>query len=1192
VESWSLTLKDRLGVVRRMESGETEVILGSGSDADVLRVEGEGVVARHARVQVTRHGLRIEDLAGGILLNGAPVSGEARADYPASVQIGDSTLVVERLKDTEVTVAFHAPETVAFLAPDPGAPTWSADSAIATDAPLTGKYTLQRELARGGMGRIYFGDDPQLKRQVAVKVSDLAQNGRDLRFVQEAEVLAHLAHPNIVPIYSIGTDAAGRPFYAMKLVQGRTLQAVLTALKNGDKQTAAEYPRPALLTIFRKICDAVAFAHSKHILHRDLKPENIMVGEYGEVLVMDWGLAKPLGRDGTLLESRGSVSGDPGMTMEGEVMGTPQYMSPEQAAGMVAGLDPLSDIYSLGGILYAILTLHPPIEGTTLEEVLSRVRTGELRPMRSGHSSAKTLAGSRTPPKDHVPEPLKAVTLKAMAKDRTDRYPTVEALAADIAAYQNGFATSALQIGLSGQLLLLIRRNRGITTSIAAALLILFALSAWFVLSLQSKERAATRAAEIAEREKSRALDAENTARSEKDRAIESGRSAEAASARARVALAEASFRAGDFTAMAEALAACPEEFRDQTWNYLASKKDSSLAPLSLPGFEKPVAIRAVPGEPGQFALGTENGSIGFADASSRSLLRTVQTGKGLRDLLFSGDGQTFAAVLGPRDVSFHDTATGVLRNRITLPADIVDLQSSYPSAETIALDRTGKRLAAVVRFADKPRSLTLLLAGSTDGAIQWKTELPFLHGIQFDSEDKRLLGITGGSARYFWTFDADTGNRLTESRIYGLCQALHPEGKILAVGTRSGEAEFFDLAAGTRLWKAKLHSGQLTAMAWSSDGHLLTMGTEGKQDDSRWLLKLWAPNTLALRAVFSGLHSNTRTRWAYDPLSGLLLTRENPPRIWRIPAGRERARMVHTSETGYSGAFLSNNVLLARDGGWGLAFYDVGTPGEWTRLKSAPVWKDRYSAVHAQTGRIAITGVDAPLTLHLFSTGDTEARELFAHPLPSSISDLRFHPEGDAVVAALNNGTLQTFSVPTGQLLLNLQGKFRKALFAGPEHQLVVSQQGAGPAEHQILRIHGKTGAILNSTTCRFELQAIAVSQDQRLLALGGTDHSIHFLDAQTLAEKPSLRAHEGEIGALAFHPSLPILASASSDGSIKLWNHETRTLLDHFIGLNGMPVTLAFSPDGRLLFAEAQENTNRLYDVSHLSPRSESAK
>ncbi|MEY5027193.1 MAG: hypothetical protein RLZZ244_2721 [Verrucomicrobiota bacterium] len=376
--------------------------------------------------------------------------------------------------------------TGAPAAPAPPVPTGEAVPGIPRKAPFRGEYTLVREIARGGMGHVFSAEDPVLKRSVAVKVSRMGAGSWDFQFQREAEVLAQLAHPNIVPVYAAGVEERGQSYYSMKLVKGQTLQAVLDALKRGDADAMRAYPVSALLTVFRKVCDAMAYAHSKGILHRDLKPENIMVGEFGEVLVMDWGLAKFLGqredaRPSTTLTETERV--DLGMTLEGDVMGSPQYMSPEQAEGRIADLDERSDIYALGGILFAILKLHPPVAGDTVASVLLKVRSGTLcevnpeRPRLRFAPKQQELSGGK-----RVASALEAVILKAMAMEPALRYPRVEALAADVEAYQNGFATLAEKAGAGRLLKLWMARNRALSLSAALFAVVLSAFTAQVIL--------------------------------------------------------------------------------------------------------------------------------------------------------------------------------------------------------------------------------------------------------------------------------------------------------------------------------------------------------------------------------------------------------------------------------------------------------------------------------------------------------------------------------------------------------------------------------------------------------------------------------------------------------------------------------------------------------------------------------------
>ncbi len=246
-----------------------------------------------------------------------------------------------------------------------------------------------------------------------------------------------------------------------------------------------------LLTVFQKVCDALAFAHSRHVIHRDLKPENIMLGDFGSVLVMDWGLAKILGKKdapsaGNVASARDSA---PALdaTMAGTIMGTPQYMAPEQARGEVETMDHRADIYALGAILYTILALRPPVEGTDAWDIVGKVGRGEIDPLvgpprrggplpaSSSHANAKASVGApggRALPRSVIPESLAAVVKKAMALHPSARYRSVEELQADILAYQNGFATGAERAGWFKRASLAIKRNKAASIGVAAVLLI------------------------------------------------------------------------------------------------------------------------------------------------------------------------------------------------------------------------------------------------------------------------------------------------------------------------------------------------------------------------------------------------------------------------------------------------------------------------------------------------------------------------------------------------------------------------------------------------------------------------------------------------------------------------------------------------------------------------------------------------
>ncbi len=379
----------------------------------------------------------------------------------------------------------------------------SASALLASDKPH--QYMVGRLIARGGMGLILNAKDLNCRRDVAMKImgqSNVASKEQILRFIIEAQITAQLEHPSIVPVYELSVDANDDVYYTMKLVNGLTLVDILEDIKVDKTEALERYPLMRLLTIFIKICEAMAYAHSKGVLHRDLKPENIMIGDYGEVLLMDWGLAKilePGDSDPAQFDGeRGSTDGG-GLSMDdidsilsdhdiegtfrtidGQIMGTPGFMPPEQALGKVKDVNIRSDVYALGGILYNILTLQPSVTARNLASIVDKIVTGDIRPP-VAFNDEKTFPHC---PNNKIPENLSAIAMKAMQPNPEDRYETVNALQSDIEKYIGGFATSVEDQGLFKLLMLMIKRHKREVAWAASVVTLVTVLASGFMIQI------------------------------------------------------------------------------------------------------------------------------------------------------------------------------------------------------------------------------------------------------------------------------------------------------------------------------------------------------------------------------------------------------------------------------------------------------------------------------------------------------------------------------------------------------------------------------------------------------------------------------------------------------------------------------------------------------------------------------------
>ncbi len=351
------------------------------------------------------------------------------------------------------------------------------------DQSSSARFRILRPHARGGLGEVFVAQDAELPREVALKQiqSHLAHDEmcRE-RFVREAEITGGLEHPGIVPVYGLGAYPDGRPYYAMRFIRGETLKEAIERFHDDDLAARDMSVRSValrrLLSQLLEACHAIEYAHSRGVVHRDLKPSNIMVGKYGETLVVDWGLAKAAGKED--LAARGSLSAEPllrprsGSTAEptamGKALGTPAYMSPEQAAGRIDLVGVRSDVYSLGATLYEILTGQAPVQGDSVDELLRRAERGDFPPPRRVKPGVRGC--------------LQSICLKAMAHEPADRYPTAAALAADLERWLADEPIAAHRDRLSERVDRWLRRHRAWAQAGAIGIVVLAVVS-WVALA-------------------------------------------------------------------------------------------------------------------------------------------------------------------------------------------------------------------------------------------------------------------------------------------------------------------------------------------------------------------------------------------------------------------------------------------------------------------------------------------------------------------------------------------------------------------------------------------------------------------------------------------------------------------------------------------------------------------------------------
>ncbi|MEQ1859672.1 MAG: protein kinase [Chthoniobacteraceae bacterium] len=1117
-----------------------EYVLGRDA-ACALCVDDPSLSREHARLTINFDHALIEDLssANGTKVNGTIVSGNVRLWPNQKIQAGSVAIELRRVK-TVVPDATLTPsaETTRALLPE--------------EILREKKYDIGGVVAQGGMGAILNAKEAAIERTVAMKVMlDGSAADELVRFVAEAKVTGQLEHPNIVPVHELGVDENGQVFYTMKFVRGITLRKVLELLAGGEAPTLEKYPLATLLTIFQKVCDAVAFAHSKGVIHRDLKPENIMLGDFGEVLVMDWGLAKVLkpesGKRKAESDAASDLSGirsplsDFGTaTMTGSIMGTPQYMAPEQARGEVEQLDERADIYALGAILYHVLALRPSVTGEDAYAIVERVARGEIDPLPKAARA--------------IPDSLAAVVREAMALEKTHRYASVADLQADITAFQNGFATSAEHAGLVKQVALLIRRHRGIFATAAAAWLLITVLAVWFVVNLRAKEK--------------RAVAGEAVAVQEKEAARRS-------SARANLALAEAAQREGNGPGMQAALGEVPENLRDSTWHYLLAQSDTSLARIRTSTTDIG-GVAAHPTQAGVFAVADRAGKITLLDMRTGARLLEFAPGFKKIDptlrLAFSPDGERIAIGQWGRDggIVIHGARDG----------EVLATWAAPPTSR-LEFSPDGKSL---LQGAQNQPGLGMWDADT--GQLRWRLEvagdwkmgrwMPDGQSVlTFDFRDKlRLIKASDGSLV----------RPLSKESVFSF--AVHPVGRMVVLALRGGAVQGIRMADGAVLFENKLPDRRGSRLAFTADGtrflHMTTL-TDGRQA----LLLCDAETGEPAQTLFGG--SGPIDDAAVHPLSGELLVAGPNARAWDLVGTPPKWK----SARGNSALvfWTSDDVIFARHNAVESAVLNLQASSP------AVLWRSPEGAYHefsvSKDLRLAAIGVPMakrPILLLRFSGSAVE--QVATIQLSYSLRKLRLSPDGSRLLSAEASGGLRIYDTATGVDVAKVDRTGVQAFndlgwLDGQQFLGLVTAgaaRGESGSEEKLVVWDAATGRIARTVTHHTAMDALAIAPDGRRFAEAGADRCVRIRNAATLAVEREFRAHDAGITALAWHPTEPIVATASADLSIRLWNIETGRRLEELRGPLATPDTLAFSPSGQRLGCAAKGDGGYIWEPPSL--------
>ncbi|HZX97572.1 MAG TPA: protein kinase [Myxococcales bacterium] len=961
---------------------------------------------------------------------------------------------------------------------------------------LPGHYAMKRELARGAQAVVFVAHDRHIGRDVAFKqlLPGGPEDAED-RFLREARIAGQLEHPGVVPVYEVGRRNSGQPYCAMRLVRGRTLGDALKSERGRD--------RLKLLSHFVQLCQTLAYAHQRGVVHRDVKPENVMLGAFGETVLLDWGIARLRGRPDDVSDSLRApdVNERFDATKEGDVLGTPAYMSPEQALGSVAEVDEQSDVWSLGAVLYEILTGRPPFTDKSAVQVLLKIAKEPIPPVLSVSPE--------------VPRELAFICERALERNKKRRYKSAQDLASDIEAFRAGSRIAGVEYSALDLLRRFVKRNRALSIAIATALVLLIAASA----KIWMENREARRFLAQALLEKSAQEASEQRW---------STAAAYAAAARVHDDTAEARWRAARVGTVR----------LDPVWR------------LDLPSGIEAVAISRK-GDRIAAALG--DGSIRMLDAAAQTR-RTLEPQEGKVSVLaFSPDGEVLAAATGERRLITWNTESGDRLASGDSGALVRDVEFSPDGAQIVTAGADGMiRLfraddlavaaaleghAGPVTSASFASDAGSLISSGEDGTLRlwWpgrvqRTSILRGEGHQpasralFTAEGTVISASNDGTVRFF-SLDGQQITRIntTHGAVVGLSVA---RGVVAALG-QDGTALIIDPAS--RMLVARMEGDDTAnALVLSADGNsLLSANRDGR-------LRLWRVST--------GAH-DIRLQGPADFAGGAAIA--------AAPAGAQVAVgdvAGHVALWDLSKARVSSTLELPSGPVTGLAFSPDGK-----FLAAAGHDDNAYlfqlpgGARIALSGRggvvdcvafspdgesVAVGGLDG--AVRLFRVPGGAQQRVLGAPGIGPVLAVTISPDGELVAAAGEDRAIRIWEAKTGKLLRRMDGSPDAVLaLAFSPHASILASAGRDQAIRTWRVSNGKLRSTWRGHGAR--VWSVAFAPDGETLASASLDGTMRLWDVRTGREVAQLE-RTPEARALAFAPDGRLLLSTGVKPSLEL--------------------------------------------------------